>query len=109
MGIPDLFQHCYGIGDKWLRFLQPLTEQSLLAGDQSIPIGFLQVKLKSFPQSHFVGNSYEVLLVCRPIELNPKGFQGLVPGAVMDTLGIGQHAVEIEEQRVVFGAVVRGH
>jgi hypothetical protein len=55
---------------------------------------------KPFPQSYFVGNSHEVLLVSGPIELNPQGFQGLVPGAVMDPLGVGQNAVEIEQQRV---------
>jgi hypothetical protein len=62
-----------------------LPKQSLLPGDQTIPIA----QAKSFPQSYFVGNSHEVLLVCGPIELNPQGFQGLVPGAMMNALGIG--------------------
>jgi len=60
--------------------------------------------MKSFPQSHFVGDSYEVLLVCGPIEMNPQGFQCLVPCSVMDTLGVGQHAIEIEQQRVKVSA-----
>lgn len=74
-----------------------MPKQSLLARDQAILI----VQSKSFAQSHYVGNSHEVLLVSGPIELNPQGFQGLVPGAVMDPLGIGQNAVEIEQQRVI--------
>jgi hypothetical protein len=73
-----------------------LTKQRLLAGYQTVPI----IELKPLPQSHFVGNSHEVLLVSGPIELNPQGFQGLVPGTVMDAFGVGQHAVEIEQQRV---------
>jgi len=32
--------------------------------------------------------------------LNPQGFQSLVPGTVMDPLGVGQHTVEIKQQRV---------
>jgi hypothetical protein len=37
----------------------------------------------------------------------------LVPGTMMDALGVGQHAIEIEQQRVVFqvqwtGGICRG-
>jgi len=42
-------------------------------------------------------------LVGVPIELNPQRFQGLVPGPVVDPLGVGQNAVEIEQQRVELG------
>jgi hypothetical protein len=86
-----------GVSQKRLRFLQPSPKQGLLPRHQTIPI----VELKPLAQSHFVGNSYEVLLISFPIELNPQRFQGLVPGAMMDALGVGQHAIEIEEQRVV--------
>jgi len=58
------------------------------------------LQMKSFAQSHFVGNSHEVLLVSLPIELNPQGFQGLVPGTMMDAFGVSQDAIEIEQQGV---------
>ena len=53
-------------------------------------------EVKAFPQSHFVGNPHEVLLIRIPIELNPQGFQGPVPGPVVDAFRVGQHAVEIK-------------
>lgn len=77
-----------------------MPEQGLLSGHQPILIG----QSKPVTQSHFVGDTHEVLLVRLPIELNPQGLQCLVPGAMMDTLGIGQNTVEIEQKRIETGA-----
>lgn len=59
--------------------------------------------MKPFPQRHFVGNPHEVLEVKLPIEMNPQRFQGLVPGPLMNALGVGQDPVEVEQQRVERG------
>jgi hypothetical protein len=79
-----------------LGFFQTLAKQGLLPGHQSILID----DVKPFPQSHFVGYPHEVLLIGVPIQMNPEGFERLIPGPMVQRLGVRQDAVEIEQQRV---------
>ena len=75
-----------------MRVRQSLAEEGLFASHQAIVIA----QVKPFPQSDFIGNSHEVLLIRIPIELNPQGLQGLVPGPLVYMFRVGQDAVEIK-------------